>query len=68
MMTEETAEFAPEAASLPPGHVSGAQAAAMGDAPRSRTGRDGTGSLRASRLRRGAATAAYRRVFAEPEC
>ena len=29
MMTEETAEFAPEAASLPPGHVSGAQAAAM---------------------------------------
>ena len=29
MMTEETAEFAPEAASLPPGHVSGAEAAAM---------------------------------------
>ena len=29
MMAEETAEFAPEAASLPPGHVSGAQAAAM---------------------------------------
>jgi hypothetical protein len=29
MMTEETAEFAPEAASLPPGHVTGAQAAAM---------------------------------------
>ena len=29
MMTEETAEFAQEAASLPPGHVSGAEAAAM---------------------------------------
>ena len=31
MMTEETAEFAPEAASLPPGHVSGAEAAAMAE-------------------------------------
>ena len=29
MMTEETAEFAQEAASLPPGHVSGAEAAMM---------------------------------------
>ena len=29
MMTEETAEFAQEAASLPPGHVSGAEAAAL---------------------------------------
>ena len=29
MMAEETAELAPEAASLPPGHVSGAEAAAM---------------------------------------
>ena len=29
MLAEETAEFAPEAASLPPGHVSGAEAAAM---------------------------------------
>ena len=29
MMAEETAEFAPEAASLPPGYVSGAEAAAM---------------------------------------
>ena len=29
IMAEETAELAPEAASLPPGHVSGAEAAAM---------------------------------------
>ena len=29
MMAEETAEFAPEAASLPPGHITGAEAAAM---------------------------------------
>ena len=31
MMAEETAEFAPEAASLPPGHVSGAEAAMMAE-------------------------------------
>ena len=29
MLAEETAEFAPEATSVPPGHVSGAEAAAM---------------------------------------
>ena len=32
MMAEETAEFAPEAASLPSGHVSGAEAAMMAEA------------------------------------
>ena len=31
MMAEETADFAPEAASLPPGHVSGAEAAMMAE-------------------------------------
>ena len=31
MMAEETAELAPEAASLPPGHISGAEAAMMAE-------------------------------------